>query len=380
MNLLQRFLGRGEPNAAERAGSPPADRVRVEGLAKPIETEDAAVSNDTVGHLAGDPEFVSLARFVDWSDGFGLAVCRINHPALTLELVTALRAAVPAKPIAVVALVSGTDPLQQIADAVGPHAAAVVVTGLENMVSVGDDERGGLHALNLDRDSLSRRFGVPFVFVAPDYALAELATHAPDLWSVRSDMFWFTGNDEQVGETLGSVGSSWNMPLRDQLAEERHLENLVDELRLNDAEPAALAGALFGLGQMRVRRSDFTSAREMLAEALPLYRRVGDVLGEANCLRNLGDVEFLESNNQIARDLFNQALPLYRRVGDVLGEANTLESIGQLQMSAGDLRAAVAAFHRAGELYERVGQRAWAEKCRAKERDLATKRAEPPPA
>ncbi len=340
MNLLQRFLGRGEPNTTERVGSPPADRVRVEGLAKPIETEDAAVSNDTVGHLAGDPEFVSLARFVDWSDGFGLAVCRINHPALTRELVTALRAAVPAKPIAVVALVSGTDPLQQIADAVGPHAAAVVVTGLENMVSVGDDERGGLHALNLDRDSLSRRFGVPFVFVAPDYALAELATHAPDLWSVRSDMFWFTGNDEQVGETLGSVGSSWNMPLRDQLAEERHLENLVDELRLNDAEPAALAGALFGLGQMRVRRSDFTSAR----------------------------------------DLFNQALPLYRRVGAVLGEANTLESIGQLQMSAGDLRAAVAAFHRAGELYERVGQRAWAEKCRAKERDLVTKRAEPPPA
>ena len=59
------------------------------------------------------------------------------------------------------------------------------------------------------------------------------------------------------------------MPLRDQLAEERHLENLVDELRRKNAAPAYLANALLGLGQMRTRRSDHGPAREMLAEAFP---------------------------------------------------------------------------------------------------------------
>jgi len=38
-------------------------------------------------------------------------------------------------------------------------------------------------------------------------------------------------------------------------------------------------------------RSDHDGAKQAYERALPLYRQVGDVLGEANCIRNLDDLE-----------------------------------------------------------------------------------------
>src|SRR5262249_17308710 len=77
------------------------------------------------------------------------------------------------------------------------------------------------------------------------------------------------------------------------------------------------------LGEVEFRESNKDRARELFEEALPLYQRVGAVLGEANCLRCLGQVEFLESNNNRARELFDQALPLYQRIRDRYSQALT---------------------------------------------------------
>ncbi|HET8640345.1 MAG TPA: hypothetical protein VFM37_00305, partial [Pseudonocardiaceae bacterium] len=54
-----------------------------------------------------------------------------------------------------------------------------------------------------------------------------------------------------------------------------------------DASPstATQAANAFALGLLSAARSDNGRARELFGQALPLYRRVGDVLGEANCLR-----------------------------------------------------------------------------------------------
>ena len=71
-------------------------------------------------------------------------------------------------------------------------------------------------------------------------------------------------------------------------------------------------------------RSDHDRARVRYEEALPLYRLVGDVLGEATCIERLGDIALRRSDHDTARGRYEEALPLYRSVGDVLGEANCI--------------------------------------------------------
>jgi tetratricopeptide (TPR) repeat protein len=121
--------------------------------------------------------------------------------------------------------------------------------------------------------------------------------------------------------------------------------------------PQVLASNARALGQLYYARGRNGQARELFNQALPLYRRVGAVLGEANSLSSLGELEFLESRNDQARELFNQALPLYRRVGAVLGEANSLSSLGELEFLESRNDQARELFNQALPLYQDIRDR-----------------------
>jgi len=68
------------------------------------------------------------------------------------------------------------------------------------------------------------------------------------------------------------------------------------------------------LGDIALERSDPDTARERYDEALPLYRRVGNVLGEANCIQGLGDIALEGSDPDTARARYEDALTLYERI------------------------------------------------------------------
>ncbi|WHT22688.1 tetratricopeptide repeat protein [Crossiella sp. CA-258035] len=119
-----------------------------------------------------------------------------------------------------------------------------------------------------------------------------------------------------------------------------------------------IRGALLrALALLYFRRGDNGTSRELFDQALPLFRRVGDVLGEAHCLLNLGNVEFCEFDSERARELFNQALPLYRRIADVLGEANCLRRLGEVEFRESDNERARELFDQALPLYQRIQDR-----------------------
>ena len=104
----------------------------------------------------------------------------------------------------------------------------------------------------------------------------------------------------------------------------------------------------------RLRRSDHEAARQRYEEALPLYRKVGDLQGEANCIQRLGDLALARSDHDGARQRFEEALPLYREVGDVLGEANCIRSLGDLDEARGEAARACGCWREALALYARI--------------------------
>ena len=115
------------------------------------------------------------------------------------------------------------------------------------------------------------------------------------------------------------------------------------------------ANCIKGLGDIALRRSDHDGARAQYERALPLFERVGSVLGEANCIQGLGDIALRRSDHDGARAQYERALPLYRQVGSVLGEANCIQGLGDIALRRSDHDGARAQYERALPLYRQVG-------------------------
>jgi tetratricopeptide (TPR) repeat protein len=87
---------------------------------------------------------------------------------------------------------------------------------------------------------------------------------------------------------------------------------------------------LKGLGALALDRSDYDGARGRYEEALPLFRQVGDVLGEAGCIRGLGDIAQARSDLDGARARYEEALPLYQAIPDPYSIGWTLVYLARL--------------------------------------------------
>ncbi|MFT3774660.1 MAG: tetratricopeptide repeat protein [Minicystis sp.] len=111
------------------------------------------------------------------------------------------------------------------------------------------------------------------------------------------------------------------------------------------------ANGALRFGEIALRRGDADEAQRRYQEALPLFRRVQDALGEANCVARLGDLALRRGDAEEARHRYQDALPLYRRAADVLGEANCVLRLGDLAHKRSDLDEARARFEVALGLY-----------------------------
>jgi tetratricopeptide (TPR) repeat protein len=101
--------------------------------------------------------------------------------------------------------------------------------------------------------------------------------------------------------------------------------------------------------------SELPEARSRYEEALPIYRAIGDKLGEANCIRALGDVHQGLSELPEARSRYEEALPIYRAIGSKLGEANCIRALGELAAEEKDDTIALSLLEQAILSYRSLG-------------------------
>ena len=136
------------------------------------------------------------------------------------------------------------------------------------------------------------------------------------------------------------------------------------------------ANCIRSLGDIALDRSDYEAARQRYEEALPLYRKVGSVLGEANCIMSLGEIALRRSDHDGARQRYEAALPLYRKVGDVQGEANCIRSLGDIALARSDHDGARQRYEEALPLYRKVGSLLGEANCVKSLGDIALRRSD----
>ena len=153
----------------------------------------------------------------------------------------------------------------------------------------------------------------------------------------------------QVGIALTRSG--------DHRAARRHYgQSLVLYRALGDAE--GTAEALFGLGWVASRLSQFDVARRLCEESLEVSRASGDLRGVAAALGLLGALALDQGQSEDAVRFVEESVAIRRQIGDRPEIAAALTDWGRMLNYSGEFAASYDHYHEALAIYQDLGTRA----------------------
>ena len=100
---------------------------------------------------------------------------------------------------------------------------------------------------------------------------------------------------------------------------------------------------------------DLAGAQSDYEQALAMFRQIGNLLGEARCIRRLGTIAIERHDHVAAQTAFVTAMPMYQQVADVLGHGNCQLGLGDVAMAQGDHDGARVGYQHALALFRKVG-------------------------
>ena len=324
----------------------------------------------------------------------GLLLAFYDSPLLRDRLIAEIQARLDGQLQVLDARQAPPDLLPWLASEASPETDALFVVNLQNIPVAA-------RYLNYRREILAQ-LPCPVVFWLPYDNEEELHRLAPDFWAFRRQTFvfrlfapWLLRLSQKIAEAgvpaetpesrqaslslyrqllsdLEHTGAGKTLlaaRLRRQLGDLLRWEGLWSESRSEleqalsilegsaESDDRERAATLYSLGLTLYYLDEYDQSLACHAQALDLFRAVGDRLGEANTRKAIGDVQSFRDEYDAALASYRAALDLFRAVEDRLGEANTLQAIGDVQSFRKEMDAALASYGAALELYRAVGDR-----------------------
>jgi DNA-binding SARP family transcriptional activator len=113
---------------------------------------------------------------------------------------------------------------------------------------------------------------------------------------------------------------------------------------------------LHDIGAVALRRRELCAAAESFDRALDCYTRIDEAHGRAMTLRSLAIVDRLQGRLDQATGRLAEALPVFRAVGDLSSEAHALNNLAQLALERQEPEAALELALEAVRVSERIGR------------------------
>jgi CHAT domain-containing protein/tetratricopeptide (TPR) repeat protein len=140
-------------------------------------------------------------------------------------------------------------------------------------------------------------------------------------------------------------------------------EALLPQFRGKD--PASLASALSGLGQIALAQGDYDLALTRTNEAKALFRTIGDFNGEMKSLNSSGAAQIYRADYPAALRDFDEALAIARAHGNGEIEVDVLNNIGSIHYLRASYLDALRAYRAASATIEISANQPWSAHKRA---------------
>jgi predicted ATPase/transcriptional regulator with XRE-family HTH domain len=127
--------------------------------------------------------------------------------------------------------------------------------------------------------------------------------------------------------------------------------------RIQNQSGAYLAKALNGAAVMAWRQNDFDAASVLSAQALEIYRHLGDMFGAAQSLHNLGNVAHRHGDYAASVGYFTESLAARREAGDKHGSADSLNNLALVADEQGYYGRARTLYEESLALYRELGDK-----------------------
>jgi tetratricopeptide (TPR) repeat protein len=330
-----------------------------------VDTKFAIDQKD--GDYSDEKYFRRLIRSIEVSQKYFLFFVACNQIPRQNELIAEIKSELPTKNIEVINFKEPiTDLLFELETILADKKPdAIFVQGLGNSISSDGtgDANNLIYALNISRDSFNDAFQCPIYLWLPEYAVIKITRHAPDFFSVRSGVFYFSSTAEQViSDIFQNTSSEWlevsSLPLAEKQKRIAMLESLLAEyqgLQEEKRDKQAEMRLYNQLASIFCSISEYRNAISYYEDALVIARELGNREGEGDCLSNLGTNYAQLNSYKIAVQYFEMALDIAIQTSDRKSEAVRLGNLGFALFSSGKIEEGVEIIEKALEIANEIG-------------------------